>query len=160
MADLMIIAEITPPPHNACRLGYDGRAPEWLGFQPHYDREIGGGRIETIPRDHEHHHFVRFAVAGNEVLQKTRTKVFEEWEVGDRINDHNYEADGYWIFIRDCVTFARDVAEACGLEANVWYDHPVSRIDLLPQELLVKLYQYNTDRVIESNILSLGRSTR
>lgn len=162
MADLLVIAELTPPPHNACRLGFDDRQALWLGLQPYWGDELsewGRGRVETRPRTHEHHHFVRFSVDGDDVLEKARREVFQEWDVGRRINEHNYEADTYVPFVVDCVSFARDVAEACGLKASVWYDHPVSRIDLVPQELLVKLYHYNEDRVIESNLTSLGTST-
>lgn len=158
MADLLVIAELTPPPHNACRLGFDRRAPLWLGFQPNWGNAVGAGRIETRPRTDEHHHFARFSVEGDTVLTEARHKVFREWEAGEKINEENYEARNYYPFVRDCVTFARDVAEACGLKSGVWYEHPISRIDFLPQELLLRLHHHNRDRVIDSNLMSIGVS--
>jgi hypothetical protein len=156
MADLKIIAELTPPPHNACRLGFDARPPLWLGFQPNYREELGAGRIETISREHERHHFVTFTVESDEVLEKGRATVFRDWDAGRKINDHNYEARDYYLGIRDCVTFARDVAEACGLRTGAWYEHPIQKIDFLPYELLMRLRHFNEDRVVDSNLLSTG----
>ncbi|MBT8334956.1 MAG: hypothetical protein KJO11_00025 [Gemmatimonadetes bacterium] len=166
MADLKIIAELTPPPHNACRLGFDDRAPLWLGFQPAYDMSFGAGRIETRSREHEHHHFVRFEVESDEVLARARHMVFREWKAGAHYSKDDISAQSYIPFVRDCITFARDVAQACGLRApawddvldSAWHDHWLSRIDFLPQELLVRLYHYNEDRVLESNLLSPGVS--
>jgi len=173
MADLTIIAELTPPPHNACRLGFDDRGPFWLGFQPAANGAYFGldtwldGRIETRPRDHEHHHFVRFSVESDEVLDQARRRVLREWEAGEwQPQFDSWTAQNYYPFVRDCVTFARDVARACGLKApevwdaleSEWHDHWVSRIDFLPQELLVRLYHYNKERVLESNLTSLGVS--
>lgn len=158
MADLLVIAELTPPPHNACRLGFDDRPPLWLGFQPNWGNDVPSGRIETKPRSHEHHHFARFSVEDDSVLEEARHRVFREWEAGRKINDQNYEARNYYPFVRDCITFARDVAEACGLRTGVWYEPPGAKVDFWPQELLIRLFRFNTDRVIESNLTSLGIS--
>ena len=171
MADLLVIAELTPPPHNACRLGFDARAPLWLGFQPaangaYFDTDQWlDGRIETRSRDHEHHHFVRFSVESDRVLERAREQVLREWEAGEwQPQFDSWKARNYYPFVRDCVTFARDVARACGLKApealdifeSDWNDHWLSRVDFLPQELLLRLYLYNEDRVLDSNLMSLG----
>lgn len=164
MADLTVIAEFTIPPHNACRLGFDKGDPQWLGFQPAYDQSFGAGRIDTRYRASERHHFVRFSVESDEVLHRARHTVYREWEAGRKYNEDDIAARAYIPFVRDCITFARDVAQACGLKApawddvldSAWHDHWMSRVDFLPQELLDRLYRYNKDRVLESNLMSLG----
>jgi hypothetical protein len=51
----------------------------------------------------------------------------------------------YGFGMRDCVTFARDVAEYCGLEVGGLLG---VQVDFFPYELLVKLHELNEDRVV------------
>ena len=55
--------------------------------------------------------------------------------------------DTYGFGLRDCVTFARDVAEYAGLDVGGLLG---INLDLFPYELLIKLYDLNGDAVVTS----------
>lgn len=146
MASLKIISE-TGFFHVACCLRYDDGHTRWAGWQPvkggrYWTREdVGRGWIEREDKvaAGKVNNYVTFDVGEDAVLEHAEHCMVRDYVVGD---------DTYGFGLRDCVSFARDVARYCGLETHGVLSHPISRIDLFPYELLVKLYALNLDRVI------------
>lgn len=152
MASLRIVSE-TGFFHIACRMEYDDGRVRWVGWQPvkggaYWSRDdVGRGFIETEDKEAagKVNNYVTFRVSEAE-LDRADHDMVKYYVAGD---------DTYGFGLRDCVTFARDVASYCGLKVHDVMGHPIARIDFLPYELLLKLYWLNEDRVIAAET-SLG----
>ena len=152
MASLRVVSE-TGFFHIACRLQHDDGRVQWVGWQPvqggaYWSKEdVGRGWIEREDKEAagKVNNYVTFRVTDAE-LDRADHDMVKYYVAGD---------DTYGFALRDCVTFARDVAEYCGLKVSSLMNHPVPRIDILPYELLTKLYFLNEDRVIRAET-SLG----
>ena len=137
----------------ACRLQHDDGRVQWAGWQPvkggaYWSREdVGRGWIEREDKEAagKVNNYVTFRVTQAELDRADH----------DMVKHYVAKDDTYGFALRDCVTFARDVAEYCGLKVHDLMNHPIARIDILPYELLVKLYYLNEDRVIAAET-SLG----
>lgn len=155
MSTLRIISE-TGVPHIACRLEYDSGRVRWAGWQPvkggrYWTREdVGRGWIEDEDKEKagKVNNYVTFDVRNDSRLEHAEHCMTRDYVVND---------DTYGFGTRDCVSFARDVARYCDLRVQDTWAHPISRIDLLPYELLVKLYHLNEDNVIhhQTDLLNL-----
>ena len=152
MATLRIVSE-TGFFHIACRLQHDDGRIQWAGWQPvkggaYWSKEdVGRGFIEREDKEAagKVNNYVTFRVTQAELDQANH----------DMLKYYFAGNDTYGFGLRDCVTFARDVAGYCGLKVHSLMDHPIARIDFLPYELLAKLYYLNDDRVIKAET-SLG----
>ena len=130
--------------HVACRLRYaDGRI-KWAGWQPkkggaYWSREdYGRGWIETEDKEAagKVNHYVTFEVTDDD-LKRAEHHMVRDYVVTD---------DTYGFGMRDCVSFARDVAESCGLNVGGLLG---VQLDLFPYELLEKLQRLNEDAVVK-----------
>lgn len=122
------------------------------GFMNYWGK-LCEGFIDRRVRTDKINYYVRFTVEGDEVLHAAERKA---------IRDYVVKNDVYAFGNRDCVTFARDVAKYCGLETGMTAGVPdpdfysptppsSELMDLLPYELLRKLYRLNPDRVDSHN---------
>ena len=144
MASLRIISE-TGFFHVACRLRWDDGRTSWVGWQPvkggayWTPDDVGRGWIEREDKEAagKVKHYVTFRVSDGD-LDRARHGMTRDYVALD---------DTYGFGLRDCVTFARDVAEYCGLEVGGLLG---VRLDLFPYELLMKLYTSNEDAVVKS----------
>ncbi|NNK64533.1 MAG: hypothetical protein HKO98_15145 [Gemmatimonadetes bacterium] len=144
MASLRIISE-TGFFHIACHLRWDRGKTSWIGWQPvkggayWSPEDVGRGWIEREDKDAagKVNHYVTFRVADAD-LDRARHGIHRDYVALD---------DTYGFGMRDCVTFARDVAEYCGLDVGGLLG---INLDLFPYELLIKLYDLNGDAVIAS----------
>jgi hypothetical protein len=99
---LLMITSETGIPHSACLLQWDDGRSEWLGFEP--SEWYGGkGFVDTTDRSDQIDEFVQYQVDDGQ-LQRGRTNVIAK-----------YYAEIYQIGVNDCVSFARDIARACGV---------------------------------------------
>jgi hypothetical protein len=111
MGHLTIFSE-TGFPHAGCYLEYeDGGDAEWLGFFPwargNWDDFLGGnGRILTMSREDQIEYYVRYWFQ-DKIIRTARL---------DTVT--NYWTTVYQPYVCDCVSFARDLAAACGLETT------------------------------------------
>ncbi|NNF38339.1 MAG: hypothetical protein HKN71_06715, partial [Gemmatimonadetes bacterium] len=137
MASLRIISE-TGFFHIACHLRWDRGKTSWIGWQPvkggayWSPEDVGRGWIEREDKDAagKVNHYVTFRVADAD-LDRARHGIHRDYVALD---------DTYGFGMRDCVTFARDVAEYCGLDVGGLLG---INLDLFPYELLIKLYDLN-----------------
>jgi len=111
MGHLTIFSE-TGIPHAGCYLEYDdGGSAEWLGFFPwatgRWDDFLGGnGRILTMSREDQIEYYVRYWFQ-DKIIRSARLDVVT-----------SYWSAIYQLWTCDCVSFARDMAGACGLETT------------------------------------------
>ena len=118
-------------PHAGCYLEYDRGAPEWLGFFPwpsgdRWDNFLGGnGRILTHDREDQIDYYVRYWFQ-DKTIAKARMQVVTD-----------YWSTVYQVLVCDCVSFARDLASACGLETT-------GRPAYVPSSLVYDLKRYNS----------------
>lgn len=111
MGYLTIFSE-TGFPHAGCYLEYDRGEPEWLGFFPwpsgnRWDNFLGGnGRILTDNRESQMNCYIRYWFP-DEIISHARLDVIT-----------SYWSTVYQVAVCDCVSFARDMAGACGLKTT------------------------------------------
>jgi hypothetical protein len=112
MGYLTIFSE-TGFPHAGCYLEYDRGMPEWLGFFPwpsgsSWDNPFlgGNGRILTDDRESQIEYYIRYWFQDRTLSRARNNVVVDYWP------------RPYQFLVNDCVTFARDVAAACGLKTT------------------------------------------
>jgi len=150
MATLRVISE-EGIPHVACRMTWDDGRVRWVGWQPVKGlpywsvEDHGRGWIEEEDKEAagKVNYYVTFRVTDAD-LDRAEHSMVRDYVVND---------DTYGFGLRDCVTFARDVADYCGLSVQSLVGFLMSPgrgpVDFLPYELLLKLRLLNSDRVIE-----------
>jgi hypothetical protein len=130
MGHLTVFSE-TGIPHAGCFLEYDDTGTaEWLGFFPwangRWDDFLGGnGRILTMSREDQIEYYVRYWFQ-DKPLRSARDDVVT-----------SYWSCIYQVWTCDCVTFARDLAEACGLD--------VFTPSFIPSSLVYDLKRLNSN---------------
>jgi hypothetical protein len=107
MGFLTVFSE-TGIPHAGCLLEYqDGGDQEWLGFFPWAteDRHFlgGNGRILMDSREDEIEYYVRFWMEDKPLRKARNDTVTSYWSCV------------YQVGTCDCVSFAKDLSENCGL---------------------------------------------
>jgi hypothetical protein len=109
-------------PHAGIYLEFEtpGWNPAWLGFFPVTFPLIATGEVKPFERTGEVKEWARWRLHDS-ILQSARIKTVKQ-----------YHGTTYVLTIRDCVSFARDFAENCGLRtAGMGY--------LMPEQLLSDL---------------------
>ena len=153
--------KVPNPFHCATKLHYSNGKEEWLGFQPRTSDKVsrltgrklkgslGRGYIQTTSREQHVRNYVKLATTDRK-LKVAKARAINEYEGEDYNSTFDYE-NIYFYGVRDCVTFARSIAQFCGFNvANV----PIlgQDADVLPYELVHKLADLNEDAVISQNL--------
>jgi hypothetical protein len=122
MAELKIITE-TGMFHVACRCTWGG-AVEWYGFAPRQKGSPHGvGKVDRADRSSLENHSITFTVPDNVLRSAIDTMVLR------------YDGTTYTVTVRDCVSFAADVARAVGLG--------VPRVNITPYGFIAILAVWN-----------------
>jgi hypothetical protein len=107
----------TGTPHAGVFLQYHRSSDtEWLGFWPGNSMFGAYGRVLTTNESASVEFYIRFAFEDS-LIVRARNKVITD-----------YYSGFYFLGVCDCVTFARDMAEACGLETAGWTYVPSSLV--------------------------------
>jgi hypothetical protein len=118
MAQIKFITE-TGMFHVACRCEIKGRV-EWYGFKPKKSMEpVWPGYVDTSDRTALINHWVTFGVADS-VLQSAVTSARAQ-----------YTGAIYALGVKDCVSFAADVARKIGLRVPLVNMTPYGFIKIL-----------------------------
>lgn len=127
--------------HAVCLLEIGQHTQAWYGFKPKQHRSpYGPGHIDTSNREENINHYARFEV--KDVTLKAAIK---------KIVEGKYKNTEYVGSVVDCVTFAADMAGACGLKLPyIPYAYVLPGLlsfvvarALLPGELVAKLALFN-----------------
>lgn len=86
-------------PHAAVFMEFSSGRRKWVGFNV----QSGKGFVQTIGRTSKINHYARFRTSDTR-LREAEAMIARKWEKST-----------YLATVRDCVSFAYDVAEACGL---------------------------------------------